>query len=190
MLKLKPTSQASDEFLASQVLNGKRTAWEELYDRYFDVLFRFCYGYVQDAALAEDVVQDLFIELPESLKKFDTTRRFKTWCFTLAANRCKNVIRNRDNRSRISQSISVSTTFREEHGKNLDIQTLKSEIKQVLAGCSDKERELYHLRFEMDMNIGEIAEMMNIPEGSVKSGLFYLLKKIRIPLKKISHEYE
>lgn len=181
---------ASDEVLADLVQKGKKAAWEELYERYFDVLFRFSFGYVKNEAIAEDVVQDIFISLPEALKKFDTNRRLKTWLFTLTANRCKNVLRNTENRDRISGLFKTDPVTSYELDRSIDLQILKSEIQQAILSCSDKEKELYHLRFEMDMSINEIAETMNLPEGSVKSGLFYLLKKIRTPLKKISHEYK
>lgn len=182
-------STASDEHLASLVSQGHKKAWEQLYDRYFDVLFRFSFGYLKSEDKAEDVVQDVFIGLPTSIQKFNTNKRFKTWIFTLAANRCKNMLRNNENRNRLANNMSTQTVYQEQHDKKIDLQVLKSEIQQLIATCSAKEQELYHLRFEMDMSVNEMAELMNLPIGSIKSGLFYLLKKIRTPLNKISNEY-
>jgi RNA polymerase sigma-70 factor (ECF subfamily) len=182
-------SSLSDEALAGFVIKGERAAWEELYDRYFDVLFRFCFGYLKSEAIAEDVVQEVFEMLPKSLQKYNRERRFRTWIFTLAANRSKNVLRNHENRNRINNKLTSEKLTTEDAVKHMDAKVLRSEVQLIISKCNDKEKELYHLRFEMDLSINEISETMNIPVGSVKSGLFYLLAKLSKPLKKISDEY-
>lgn len=189
MTNLSSISSSSDEALVKLVLKGKKAAWEELYERYFDILFRFSYGYVKSEEIAEDMVQEVFVDLPNAVKKFQTDRRFKTWIFTLTANRCKNYLRNQENRGRLANQLPNESTSQEGVSRAIDQQILKTEIEQVISTCSLKERELYHLRFQMDLSVQEIAETMDIPVGSVKSGLFYLLAKIKAPLKKITDEY-
>ncbi|MBR9860007.1 sigma-70 family RNA polymerase sigma factor [bacterium] len=187
--KFSSISSASDEKLAELLLDGNSKAMEALFERYFDLLFRFAYGYVKSEAIAEDLVQETFITLPEALRNFDRSRRFKTWIMTLVANRCKNHLRDSKNRARILDGMEMKTSSNFSLDEKLDREAFRHEVKQIISKMSEKEQELYHLRFEMDLQIQEIAVTMNIPEGSVKSGIFYLLKKIKTPLKKISDEY-
>ena len=154
---------------------------EELYERYFDLGYKFCLGYMRSGARAEDMVQETFIAVINKAGSYDPKRRFRTWFLTIAANHCKNALRNERNRMRIvgeqdSDNLSIPRF-------SLDEEIIKSEINKLLKTCNDKEQRLYHLRFEMELSQAEIAEIMEIPIGSVKSGLFHLVKKVRNQLK-------
>lgn len=169
------------------IARGDRYALEELYERYFELLFRFSLGFLKSTDRAEDAVQEVFIALIDASSTFDTSRRFRTWILSLMANRCKNMLRNEHNRNRLLDQYPREST--NQISSKIDLAILREEIRNHLTECSDKEQTLYHLRFEMEMGITEIAELMQIPEGSVKSGLFYLIKKLRKPLTKINHEF-
>ncbi|MBI1221614.1 MAG: sigma-70 family RNA polymerase sigma factor [Bacteroidetes bacterium] len=185
-----PLAEASDELLMELVVLGKKEALRELYERYFSLLCRFAHGFLKDEAKAEDAVQEVFIRILNQRNQFDTGRKFRSWMFTLCANHCKNILRDEANRTRILQTEQKDKESLEEPNYNLDQVRLKEEIKRLLARCSEKEKQLYNLRFEMDLSVKEIAGIMELPEGSVKSGLFYLIKKLSTPLKAIIHEYQ
>ncbi|TNE79205.1 MAG: sigma-70 family RNA polymerase sigma factor [Bacteroidetes bacterium] len=184
-----PLAEASDELLMELVVFGKQEALRELYDRYFKLLCRFAHGFVKDEAQAEDAVQEVFITIMRKADSYKPDKKFRTWMLSLCANHCKNLLRNEANRGRIMQEKLTATETSMELNHSLDRAKLKEEIARMLESCSAKENELYHLRFEMDLNVKEIAQILEIPEGSVKSGLFYLIKKLRVPLKALYHEY-
>ncbi|MHB1279461.1 MAG: RNA polymerase sigma factor, partial [Bacteroidia bacterium] len=170
---------------------GNRKAFEIVYERYFDKLCWYAQGFLKDEAAAEDVVQEVFIKLMDKGQSYESGRRLSTWIYTLTANRCKNVLRDDANRQRLA-----AENYHQEHVEipslfsDLDARLVNRDIQHWLKDKSEKEQNLYRLRFEQDLSVKEIAEAMEIPEGSVKSGLFYLLKKLNNPLKKWMYENE
>jgi len=182
-------SQESDERLMVLIAAGNRLAFESLYDRYFDKLRWFAQGFLKDEAAAEDVVQELFIKIMRPGHGYSESQSFSSWAYSLAANRCKNILRDESNRLRILQE-----NYSEEYSdtiqfiRSLDSQLLAIHILRLMNDKTEKEKDLYRLRFEQDLSIKEISEILNIPEGSVKSGLYYLLKKLSEPLKQLVDE--
>lgn len=169
-----------------QIIKGNKQAFELLYERYFDKLVWFCRQLVVDKGVAEDVVQEVFMLVIEQPQLYERGKKLSTWLYTIAANKSKNVLRNHANRSRLLQE-EIFTTSTIQHN-NIDANKLKDELQQLLSACSEKERTLFVLRFEHELPIKEIAEITSMPEGSVKSGLYYLLKKVGEHLKVFTHD--
>jgi RNA polymerase sigma-70 factor (ECF subfamily) len=168
---------------------GDRRAFEVLYDRYFDRLVWFARGFLSDEQKAEDAVQEVFMKIIKQPELFDNSKKFSTWVYTVTGNTCKNVLRNEQNRQRLMNEQFApmqdsSTTI----AHTVDYQLLKQQIRTLLENLSEKERNIYLLRFEQELSIKEIAETIGIPEGSVKSGIYYLVKKFSNHLKAFTHE--
>jgi RNA polymerase sigma-70 factor (ECF subfamily) len=178
-----------DEELMQLSAGGSRRAFETLYDRYFDKLVWFARGFVDDVQMAEDIVQDVFIKLIEQPERFDAERRFSTWVYVVTANLCRQSLRNTRNRERLLQQ-KTATPLAQDAGftQGADKRLLRERMALVFATLSEKEKNIYTLRFEEEMSIREIAEILELPEGSIKSGVFYLLKKLANYLKDFSHE--
>ncbi len=171
------------------VSKGERVAFEVIYDRYFNKMVWFAKGFVEDQYAAEDTVQDVFVKIIEKPELFKTDKKFSTWLYVVTANLCKQTLRNQKNRLRIlEENRNENTSNTESYLSTLDIKTLKDRIDKIHKTLSEKERNLYTLRFEQELSITETAEIMDIPEGSVKSGIYYLLKKFAHHLKEYNHE--
>jgi len=180
----------SDEQLMGSVLKAECKAFETLYDRYFNKLVWFARGFLADSQKSEDLVQDVFIKLIEKPEQFDGSRKFSTWIYVVTSNRCKQVLRDEKNRLRILQeNVMPFTEKTATLHQTSDFRLLKEKIQVVFNDCSEKEKSIYSLRFEQELSIKEIAEILRIPEGSVKSGIYYLLKKFANHLKEFSHEH-
>src|SRR5437899_2383258 len=94
------TSSASDADLAASFLNGEERAFRELVERYQARLLNFVYRTIGDRERAEDLVQEVFIRVYRHIHRFDTSKKFSTWVYTIASNLAKNELRNRSrNRS-------------------------------------------------------------------------------------------
>jgi RNA polymerase sigma-70 factor, ECF subfamily len=175
----------SDEELFGRSAGGDRAAFEHLYDRYHDKLVWFARGFTQERESAEDVVQEVFITIIEKPGLFDRDKRFSTWIYTITANRCRNLLRNENNRRRLMEEQEFSAA----HAVNdeaLDRKLLRHKVQEAIGSLSAKEQRLCTLRFEEEQSIKDIADIMSLPEGSVKSGLFHLIKKISKQLKEFS----
>lgn len=187
-MKIQPQiyKTGTDEWLMLSAAKGDRRAFEALYERYFQKLTWFARQYVYDVQVAEDLVQEVFIKIIEQPELFDNNRKFSTWAYTITANRCKNMLRDTQNRKDLLSKQPNPQQTNMQH--QMDYKQLRQKIKTVLEGMSEKEKTLFVLRFEHELPIKEIAEITASPEGTIKSGIHYLLKKMSSHLKAFTHE--
>lgn len=183
---IKKYNTATDEELMQHIVKGSKTAFDELYNRYHKKLLFFMYkllNYNQERA--QDLLHDIFVQLIEKPQQFDSNKKFSTWIYTLAKNLCFNDLRNNGNRSRLREDAAKQIETVEEPTVNqqIDNAIFSQEIQQILNTLTEKEQTLLTLRFQQELPIKEIADIMQCPEGTVKSGVYYLLRKLadRIP---------
>ena len=94
-LKEEALDMLSDEELVVAHLHGRTGAFEDLYDRYRDRLVHFVARKTGDGDQAQDLVQEAFIRVTRHLHRFDTSKKFSTWVYTIASNLSNNELRNR-----------------------------------------------------------------------------------------------
>jgi RNA polymerase sigma-70 factor (ECF subfamily) len=170
------------------VCKGERAAFETLYDRYFNKLVWYSRRVIDDLHQAEDAVQEVFVKIIEKPGSFDPGRKFSTWIYTVTANMCRNILRDTQNRSRIlEENAGAQTEAHAQQQHELDHELLRDRIRAAYRDLNEKEKSIFVLRFEQELSLREIADVMSIPEGSVKSGIYYLLKKIATHLKDFNH---
>ena len=92
---LRPLADLTDEELVTAHLDGRPGAFQHLYDRYRDRLVHFIIRKTGDPDRAQDLVQEAFIRVTRHLHRFDTSKKFSTWVYTIASNLSKNELRNR-----------------------------------------------------------------------------------------------
>ena len=163
-----------------QAIAGRRDerAFAVLYDRYGPRMHRYFYRMLgRDAAKAEDFTQDLFIRIIEKPHLFDTNRNFRSWIYTLALNLCKNEYRrNRHQETEWAESEhDIPVDFLPE---SIDKQLFESLLREAVEALNDKHRPCFILRYQEELSVAEIAEILELPEGTVKSRLFYALRQV------------
>lgn len=173
----------TDEELLSDHLGGNIASFSILMERYKNELLHFLIRFVGSRAAAEDVFQESFLQIHISAETFDTSRRFKPWLYTIAANKGRDWHRKNSKRTVMSLSQDIGgenegTRFVDLMESNQDLpdaQLLDSEqIEQVR--CSVDElpvhlREILLLSYFQQMSYVQIAESLQIPLGTVKSRL-------------------
>lgn len=179
----------TDEELMSFVIQGEVLAFDELYFRYSKRLMGYFVRMMNfDRDLAEDALQDLFLKIAEVPEKFDRSRSFKTWIFSVASNSCKNfyrhekVRRNSTEDLRYIQTSTNANVFMELAGR-LDGMEFRKMLEEVLNELPLEKKEAFILKYQEEKTITEIAEIQNCPEGSVKSRLHYTIKILEERLK-------
>lgn len=180
-------SALPDEELMRLLAKGQREGLSELYDRYFLRLVWFCSSFSLSPEQSSDVVQDVFMKLIEKPESFDPDKKFASWIYAVTANACRQLLRNNKTHLRILTNKVEETTT--QNAQKYDRQQLTLQLQKLLNDLSPKEKQIYTLRFEQELPIKNIAEILQIPEGSVKSGLHYLLKKMAHYLKEFSYEH-
>ncbi len=172
----------SDEELMCLLCRGEVLAFDELYDRYSQRLLAYFVRMLNfDRDLAKDALQDLFLKIAESPEKFDRTRSFKTWIFSVASNRCKNFYRHQAIVLKSHNELSV--VLQESFDPNFSAPALRHDnrefrkmLEETLNDLPPEKKEAFILKYQEEKSIAEIAEIQNCPEGSVKSRLHYTLK--------------
>jgi RNA polymerase sigma-70 factor (ECF subfamily) len=185
-LQRTPEQEAAQEALARlvcQCMAGDQQAWQQLVVSQHRRIYAICYRFTGSAADAEDLTQELFLKLYRNLGSFDTHKgSFQTWIATLARNLLVDHFR-RTRQDRATDSLDASLAVGEDapsladrladprpsqeaHASGLE---LKASIQQALAQLSPELREAVILRDLEDMDYKEIAQVLRIPEGTVKS---------------------
>ena len=104
----------SDEELVQAHLDGHAGAFRELYDRYRDKLVGFITRRTGDPDRAQDLVQEAFIRVTRHIHRFDTSKKFSTWIYTIAGNLSKNELRNWS-RSPLVLFQKLTSTWTDDH---------------------------------------------------------------------------
>jgi len=178
-----------DEELMVYIIKGEELAFDEIYRRYSKRLFGYFIRMLNfDKNLAEDALQDIFLKIAESPEKFDSSRSFKTWIFSVASNSCKNYYRHQ---KVVSESVSEIRYFTIEVNENsfikmaskIDGVQFKKTLEEVLNQLSAEKKEAFILKYQEEKTNAEIAYIQGCPEGSVKSRLHYTLKTLEEKLK-------
>lgn len=172
----------SDEELMTFICNGQVDAFDELYHRYGKRLMLYFMRMLNyDKCLAEDALQELFLKIAETPEKFDTSRNFKTWLFSVASNACKNHYRHQKviqkNQEEAVYDLKSQTYLALENIiLKLDAQKFETALQNVLQELPPEKKEAFILRYQEEKTIAEIALIQDCPEGSVKSRIHYTLK--------------
>jgi RNA polymerase sigma-70 factor, ECF subfamily len=188
MFKNKP-NQKTDEALMHLLQQGDAKALSELYSRYSKPLVRYFYRMLwRDAALAQDLLQDLFVRLIEKPHYFNIEKKFSTWVYSVAHNMCKNQYRKQQHIQHARTEILGS----QHEGKestivtDLDHREFTKTLDKVMTQWEEDDRSLFVFRHEMEMTFAEIGAVLNCPEGTAKSRWFYLRKELAQQL----HEFQ
>lgn len=159
-----------------QIAQGCELSFGELYDRYSERMHRYFYRMLgNDAHVADDFTQELFMKLVEKTALYDPERRFSTWIYTVAGNMVKNEYRRL---SRKGSPPAFADFAGEDFSEDFDTQLFEQHLNQALGEMDETQRQCFVLRYQEDLSIKEIAEILDCPEGTVKSRVFYTLKKL------------
>jgi RNA polymerase sigma-70 factor, ECF subfamily len=172
----------SDEELVSLHYEGRPGAFRELYYRYQARLSRFILKRTGNPERADDVLQETWVRVARHLDWFDTERKFSTWIYTIAANLCKNELRNharspmvpfrtlegrQETESRHLEfgdySMTPDRLFQKRETRRL--------VERTVEGLSENHQRVFRLREMRGKSYQEVADILGIRLGTVKSRL-------------------
>jgi RNA polymerase sigma-70 factor (ECF subfamily) len=181
-LIFKPLGSLTDDELMQRVgSKDDDRAFGELYHRHSRRLMGFFFRQVErDEALAADLMQDAFVRVWTARDKFTGTS-FRTWLFTIAFNLLKNHYRHAEHQKQFELFVAQHQTVIEDSKiiETLDDEAFDLALRHELERMSPDGRLLFSLRFEEELSVPQIAEVMAIPEGTVKSRLHTLTQTLR-----------
>jgi len=177
----------SDERLLARFIAGDQDAFAQIVSRYERELYAFILRYVADGSTAEDLFQETFIQLHRSAKSFDPDRRLKPWLYAIAANKARDFLRASSRRS--TQRLDASPNG-DDSGRLMDLlpattvdaaeAAILSEdavrVRDILSGMAPIHREAIIMSFYQRLSYKEIADVLGVPLGTVKSRLHIALQ--------------
>jgi RNA polymerase sigma-70 factor, ECF subfamily len=161
------------------IKGGHEKALTELYKRYQQLMLRYFHRMLwKDQNKAQDFLQDLFVKIIERPESFNAPHKFSTWFYSVAHNICKNEYRKQSFRDSVQTDITVSEKVENAIHEQIDSRSFRKCVEKAMDQWPEDDRSLFVFRFELEMTFSEIAEVLNCPEGTVKSRWFYLKKAL------------
>ena len=177
----------SKEFLA-QCRAGDRVAIDQLVQEYQPQLFRLALSILDDgsqngSADAQEVTQDALLAALRSLDSYRGEAKLSTWLYSITVNLCRNHIRARQRRERVRNLFErLTTPIEDAPSQPEDVFIQKqadSSLFSIVQSLNEKHRLPVILRYYHDCSVAEIAQILDIPEGTVHSRLNTARKKMR-----------
>jgi len=158
---------ACDRRIAARCLAGEQLAMRELVDRHQLMVLRLAQRMMGSRHDAEDVVQETFVRALKSLSRWDQMRRLEPWLLAIAANRCRTALGRRKVAPCDTQLLSDALPAK--HDTRTSLGHLDEEVNLALDGMRDDHRQAFELFHREELAYAEIAEVLSVPVGTVKT---------------------
>lgn len=163
-----------DAILVLRCLDGDASSRRRLVERFQGIVFGLCYRMLGHREDAEDVAQDVFLRVFRSLRSWDSRRPLRPWLLTIAANRCRTALSKRakepDSREFHENSLTDDTPSR--------TNDMAEELQLALGTLREEYRICFILFYQQELSCAETAEIMQCPEGTVKTWLHRARRKL------------
>lgn len=176
----------TDEMLAAQVLRGDTAAFEEILNRYKKSVFSIIYRMIGNYHEAEDICQEVFINVYKKIYQFDSSKKFAPWIHRIAVNSCITAMRKNNKIVLINFDEGYAQHYeRNPHEYTDDPQLvfenleLKTEIESALMKLPESYRIIIVLRYQLDLDNQEIAEVLGISRENVEVKVHRARKALR-----------
>ena len=169
-----PTSSDAIETLIQQCLHGDQLAWEAIVRLHRRKVFNVAYKFVGKHDEAEDLTQDIFLKIFKSLDTFDRRANFQTWLISVSRNLCIDHYRSvRKERETIDRDVDAGELTPSAPGQNayqaLEQRDRVELLRKAMSELAPSLRTAVMLRDIQDLSYQEIADHLQLPEGTVKS---------------------
>jgi RNA polymerase sigma-70 factor (ECF subfamily) len=182
-------ARAEDERLVARALGGDGKAFEELYEKHRQTVFRVAYGMTRNQEDALDVVQETFLKAHRSLGRFEQRASVLTWLCQIAVHQAIDLSRRR----KVRHAEQLDERFVSDDGPGgpqpevppaarVQARELQAALDKALAKLSEKHRTVFVLYTVKGLSYKEIADTVGISIGTVMSRLFYARKNLQAML--------
>jgi len=175
--------------LIARFQQGQPRAFEALYERYKDYVYRVAFFITRNRYEAEDAVQETFLDVHRALPRYDVagTARFETWLYRVTVNRFKMRLRRKrlptEDWDDISERLERLPTPEADNPEAVLLRADQAAtLWRLVDALPEEHRAVVALRYLQDLSYQEIAEVLGISLGTVKSRLFNAHKKLQLAL--------
>jgi RNA polymerase sigma-70 factor (ECF subfamily) len=195
MMNHKLEMNTNDKLLILLAQQGNESAFRELYETNYEMIYRLAYRYVKSQPDAEDILQETFIKAFKAIQKFDfnISSNFSAWIYQICV-RCSYDYHRKRKKRKSDQTASLSEMYTEPEAQNsspekmaISNQTMQ-QVKNAMNVLSPKQRIIFELRHLQHNALKEIADRMQISPSTVKKQLERAVAKLRIQLEPLWRE--
>jgi RNA polymerase sigma-70 factor (ECF subfamily) len=173
----------SDEVLIERIAGGDRLAMQVLFARHHVRVYRFVLRLVRNEATAEDLISEVFLDVWRQAGRFEGRSAVSTWLLAIARFKALSALRGRKE-AELDDEFAQTI---EDHADDPEVSMQKKDTGEVLRKCltalSPEHREIIDLVYYHEKSVEEVAEIVGIPENTVKTRMFYARKKLAEELK-------
>ena len=167
-----------DELLILYLKVNKKKAFDLIYRTYKDKVTGLCYKILKDKTEVEDTVQEIFLKVFSNIDKFKFKSKISTWIYRISINYILNV------NKKVTYNLEFDEVYMKEHfGIDIELKELEEKISDALKKLNGQEKKVFILREMQGLSYKEIAQILKMKEGTVKSKLHYIKLKLRKTLK-------
>lgn len=180
----------SDELmtLVVKAQQGELSAFEALLMRYQKRVFYMILRVVGERFLADDITQEVFIKVHGALPRLKNPEHFQGWLFRIAINRAIDRKRSAKRESEscflLDEFLTVAGPEGEESNKKVELDEMQTAIQEAIATLPDRQREVLSMTMDKNLSQEEIADVMDVPVGTVKSRLHHARKTLKEKLRR------
>lgn len=168
----------SDEGLIERIAAGDKLAMRTLFTRHQVRVFRFLHGILRDQSAAEDLLNDVFIDIWRQAGRFEGRSSVSTWILAIARYKALSALR-RPHTAELDEEKAAAI---EDESDDPEVVVQKQDkgtiLRACLAGLSAEHREIVDLVYYQEKSIEECAVIVSIPENTVKTRLFHARKRL------------
>ncbi|MBS3783604.1 MAG: RNA polymerase sigma factor [Anaerolineae bacterium] len=173
--------QEEDGSLVARVRNGDIDALGELYERHHSQVYRTATAITHDERMAEDILQEVFLRVNRYADSFDQTQPFEPWLYRITVNLCYTWT-NRAKRwvYTVQDTIErLRAPSRRDPEKVTESREQRALLRRAIDSLPDSHRVVVVLYYLEGLSVNEVAYALGVPEGTVKSRLYYAREKLR-----------
>ncbi|NVO03824.1 MAG: RNA polymerase sigma factor [Bacteroidetes bacterium] len=185
---------SKDQILYSETIENKESFFKSLVDTYQNKVFQTCYVFLRNKEDAEDISQEVFIEVYNSIEKFRNDSKISTWIYRISINKSLNFLRKQKQNKFIrtfellfdskKQNYHNDQKASETANSRLETKELGDLLKKAIETLSTNQKIAFTLNKYDDLNYQQISEVMDISISSVESLLHRAKKKLQKKLLK------
>jgi len=173
----------TDDILIGRIANGDRLAMQVLFARHHVRVFRFVLRLVRDEAAAEDLISEVFLDVWRQAGKFEGRAAVSTWLLAIARFKALSALRRRPEQELDEEAAEAIEDTADTPDVSLEKKDKSALLRECLTALSPEHREIIDLVYYHEKSVEEVAEIVGIPENTVKTRMFYARKKLAELLK-------
>jgi RNA polymerase sigma-70 factor (ECF subfamily) len=190
-----PVEPAATDALIERCLAGDQAAWNAIVERHWRKVFNVAYKFVGRHEEAEDLTQDIFLKVFRSLATFDRRANFQTWLISVSRNLCidhyRSVRKERDTIDRdVDPNALAPASAEATPERQLELRDRAAMLRKALDCLPATLRSAVVLRDIRELTYQEIAEKLDLPEGTVKSRINRGRAELARQLQRVRDQFE